>query len=355
MTSLGLLRRVLVARAHDAADLAHEGDALQVLRAVPAVDRHVERTADARVVERLLGRIEEDVELAHPARFLNRDLVAERLLQLIALLRREAAELGRDLPALQRVHHRRAREQHGAEPVEIGLARLVILLVALADPVRALDVLDEPERPAAEDVRAREVRVLLQLRRRIEAVPGAGEVLQHRRVGLAELEDHRVLVGGLDRRDVLEGGLAERDDPLGRLAQAVVGRLDVLRREGRTVVELDVLLQLERVGQLILRHLEARRRVRDHLRIVGGVELQERRVVRREPVDRGEARVGVAVVVGRLAEMANFERAALLRRLRQGRRGERDHGYRAEKHQGSHEHFSSLGFLNIQIFMHAAL
>ena len=71
------------------------------------------------------------VDLAHPRRLLDGDALLERCLQLRALARRDAAELGLDLAALQGGHHRLRLDEDGAEAVEIGLALVEVLVEAL--------------------------------------------------------------------------------------------------------------------------------------------------------------------------------------------------------------------------------
>ena len=131
-----------------------------------------------------------DQQIERPAQFLDADLVAHRLHQAVALGRRDAAELGQHLSALQRVEHGGGlQREHALEAVEIGQALLEVVLVALAGDVAALDVLDEDERPGAVDLGLRRVRIGGEVLRRVDAVPGRGEVLEHRGVHRLHLED----------------------------------------------------------------------------------------------------------------------------------------------------------------------
>src|SRR5229473_3872811 len=96
-----LARGKLVARSEKAANEAQDGGTLQDLGSFPAVDRERQRAAHARVVERLLLGIEDDDEAVEPRALLYRDLVTQRLHEAVAVARREAAEIGHDLTALQ--------------------------------------------------------------------------------------------------------------------------------------------------------------------------------------------------------------------------------------------------------------
>src|SRR5690348_3791136 len=99
--------------------------------------------------------------------------------------------------------------------------------------MRSLHMLDEAEGAAAEDGALGISRVFLQQPRGIDAVPGAGEGRQHRRIDFAKAEDDGPRAGRLDAFDVLEAGLADGDNARRRVPQAVIGRLHVLRSERR--------------------------------------------------------------------------------------------------------------------------
>ena len=174
-----------------------------------------------------------------PGALLHGDLVAQRADEPVAVDRGDAAEVGHDLAALQRVDQRRALREDGVEAVEIGQVRFEVVLEPLALPMRAGDVLDELERPGAHHVAHRERRVLLELDGAVDAVERVGEGVEQRAVRPLQVEDDTERIGRLDAVDVGDEALAHRDDALGRIAQAVVGRLHVLGGEGRAVVELD--------------------------------------------------------------------------------------------------------------------
>ena len=94
-----LADREIVARAKQSADVAHQRNLLQRLRALPTIDRERQRPAHARIVERLLLRVEAHDQAADPGRLDHHRLVAQRLHEAIAVGRRLAAELGQHLAA----------------------------------------------------------------------------------------------------------------------------------------------------------------------------------------------------------------------------------------------------------------
>ena len=327
LTQVLLADREFVAGAQHAADVPHQRDLLQRLRAFPAIDRQRQRAPHARIVEGLLLRVEAHDQAADPRRFDDDGLVAQRLHEAIPVRRRLAAELGQHLAAREGVDHRRAADEHRPVAVEVRLAGLEVAVELLADPVRAGLVLDERERAGAQDVALGELGIDLELGGAVDAVPRRGEARQHRRVGSRQLEHDRVRVGGVDAGDVLEGLLADRLHAGRRLAQPVVGRSHVLRRHRRPVVELDVAPELERVGEAVGRDGPRLGEIADDLRIVRGVELEQRRVVRAHRMEEGERRLRVAVVVRRLGADREHERAARLGRLREClRRPDGKHG-----------------------------
>ena len=177
-------------------------------------------------------------------------------------------------------------------------------------------MLGEGEGPGPHDVALGELRILLQLRRAVDAVPRAREVGQHRGIGLLQLEDDRQGIGRLDRCDVGIARLPDREHALRRIAQALVGRLDVLGGEGRAVMELDPLPQLEGVAQAVLGDRPRLGKVALERRVFRGVELEQRVVVRPHRMDERERGLRVAVVVGRLGAHRELEEPAGPRRLR---------------------------------------
>ena len=195
-------------------------------------------------------------------------------------------------------------------------------------------MLDELERAGAEHVPFREFRIRLQLRCTVDAVPGRGEVGQHRGVARLELEHDGLRIRRLDRRDVFVGCLADGHHALRRVADALVACLDVGRGHRRAVVELDARLEPEGVGEAVGRYLPGFGQVALHLRIVRLVEFQERVVVRPHRVDEGERGGAVAIIVRRLGADGELEHSAALGLLRlcaggQPAHGERDSSYRA--------------------------
>ena len=70
--------------------------------------------------------------------------------------------------------------------------------------------------------------------------------------------------------------------------------------------------QLERISAAIGRHIPRFGQIADHLRVVGRVELEQGRVMRRDRVQDGKGNICVAIVVVRLDEDRKFERATAL-------------------------------------------
>src|SRR5205807_804245 len=87
----------------DTADGAYQRDLRQIRSGVPAIERERQGPPHARIVERLLLVVRGDQPAAIPVAGLHRDLVAERLLQLVAHGRRKAAKLDRGAVAADRV------------------------------------------------------------------------------------------------------------------------------------------------------------------------------------------------------------------------------------------------------------
>ena len=209
---------------------------------------------------------------------------------------------------------RRAHEQ-GAVAVEVGLALVPVVRVALADPLRPLDVRDEREGPRAHDVRLVPVLVLRQDVGLVDPVPGRGEVQQQGRLGPLQAKAHRVRVGRLHHLHRGVGVLAQRLDPRGREDDPVVGGLDVLRRHLAAVVELHALVELEGVDQAVLGDRPGFGQVTDRLRpgLVERIHPHQRVVVRRGRVDEPEGLLLVRVVGGRLRGHHEHELAAIAR------------------------------------------
>src|SRR5436190_933043 len=158
----------------------------------------------ARIVERLLLCVEDDKQVGEPRALGCRDAVARDLGQLVALAWRHAAELGHDAAALQSLHDPRWRHELGLVALEIRLAGLEILLPTPRLPALALLVLHKHERAGAEHMRFRELWVLGQLHCTVDAVPGRGEIRQHRRIRPLQTEDDGQRVGRVYRRDGAE-------------------------------------------------------------------------------------------------------------------------------------------------------
>src|SRR6266550_3229957 len=156
---------------------------------------------------------------------------------MIALSWRHATELGHDPAALIGLHDRRAGDEIGLVAVEIGFAWLEILVPTLCVPALALGVLDKYERAGAENVSLWKLWVLGQLHGAVDAVPGRGEISQHRRVRPLQAKDHSQRVGCVDAADRAEIHLPRRDHAGRRVDDPLIARLDTGRAQSRAVME----------------------------------------------------------------------------------------------------------------------
>src|SRR5215469_4372387 len=66
-------------------------------------------------------------------------------------------------------------------------------------------------------------------------------------------------------------------------------------------MEQHVLAQLERVGEPVGRDIPALREIAHHLRIVGGVEFEQRGIMRDDRMNEDKREIGVTVIIGRLS------------------------------------------------------
>jgi hypothetical protein len=240
------------ARANHAAHRAQCRNLRQALAAAPAIDCEQQCFANADIVERRLLVVEQHEQIQRPARFFHAELVAHRGDHAVTLGGRDATEFGQYLTALQCVEHRRGlQREHAPVAIEIGQPLLEIIFVALAGDMAAFHMLNESERARSVDLASWRGRIGGKVLCRINRVPRTREVIEHRRIRGLQLEDDRVRIWSVDRIDVGERGPAVRNHPLWRIAQPVIGRLDVGRRECGPVVKLDALVQGERVGQLV--------------------------------------------------------------------------------------------------------
>ena len=240
---------------------------------------------------------------AVPRAFLDRDLRAEGLDEVVALRRGEAAELDVGaLPADGRYLGRRRGDEYGPVPVEIGLALVPVVGILPPHEVRAFHVLDKLERAGAHRVRLVPVYVLGENVRLVDEVEGRGHVDQERGLGPLEPEPHRLRVGRLDGLDHLVGPLASGDHAGRRKNDLVIACLDVARRHGAAVVKPDALAQLEGVGHGVRRNRPGLGQVgyRPRPGSVGGIDAQEGVVDGREGVDGAEGSLAVSVIGRRL-------------------------------------------------------
>ena len=186
------------------------------------------------------------------------------------------AELGHDFTSGQRVDHRCAGDEQRDIAVQMRFTFLKVAVEFFARPVRARHVLDKGKRSGAHDVAFRKTRVLLEFGRAIDAIPGAGEIGQHRGIRVFQTKHHGLRIRGVDRGDIGITLFAHRPRAGRRLADAVIGGLDVLRRKGRAIVKFDATAQLKGIGEAVLRHRPRLGKIADDLRIFFGVEFKQR-------------------------------------------------------------------------------
>ena len=220
--------------------------------------------ADPRIVERLLL-------VVHPGA-LDDALVEVRRRHALGFLRLARSDRVADAGIVdavaedRRAEFRRKRQDvKEFDAVEVRQPLVPVVRVLFHHPDLVLDPALALERSGAGNVDDAAQVALIVVQRLLahDAVPAAGEGRHHEAGGprLGQLEHHRLLVG---RRDLADGRKqrAARDHHAGRrLADAVVGRLHVLRREVRAVVELHALAQVESVGLAVLGDLPAVRQV----------------------------------------------------------------------------------------------
>ena len=249
--------------------------------------------ADPRIVQRLLLAV-------HPGSLDDR-LVEGRCRhagRLLSLARRHRID---DAAVVDAVRQQR-RAELGRErqrvveldAVEIGQPLVPVGRVLLHHPDFVLDAALALERAGAGNVdhAAQVVVVVLQRLLADDRVPAAGEGRHHEagRPRFGELEDHRLLVGRHDLAHRREQRTARDADAVGRLADAVVGGLDVLRREVGAVVERHALAQMEGVGLAVLGDLPAMGEIgNDGLAAVARIaphQVVEHAALRAQAVDR---------------------------------------------------------------------
>src|SRR5262249_40410054 len=118
-----------------------------------------------------------------------RDAVTQFFGELVSLRGGHAAELGHDAAGFISLYDPCCRHEKRLIAVEIGPAGLEIFLPPVSGPTLPLLVLDEDKRAGSEDMGLRELRVLGEFRGTIDAVPGRGEIRQHRRIGPLQMKN----------------------------------------------------------------------------------------------------------------------------------------------------------------------
>ena len=137
-----------------------------------------------------------------PVALLHRDLVAERLDELVARRGRHAAELDRGAVAADRLDpHRLLVGIDAGEAVEIRQPFVVIIGVPLALDRLADLVIDEFERAGAENVLLVPARVLVENLLLVDEIERVGERRQKRAGREFEMKDDGARVGRLDLVD----------------------------------------------------------------------------------------------------------------------------------------------------------
>ena len=329
------------ARHLDAGDLLHDGDPREVPRRLVAIERECQRATNALVVEGLAFLVHGHQRQAVPGALLHGDLRSERGDERIAVGRGETPELDvRAFPADGGHLGGVGVDEDGAIAVEVRAALVPVVGVLLADPVRALHVLDELEGPGAHHVRLVPADVPGQDVGLEDPVVGRGQADQERGLGPLEPKPHRVRVRRLDDFDGLVGPLAHGDDARGRRDDLVVAGLDVARGHDAAVVKAHALPQSERVRQPVRRDRPGLRQVRHRpgARPVGRVDAEQRVVVGRQRVDDAERALPVAVVRRRLRGHEEDQLAAGARLvLGEGGRPQRQDGERRGEQRGEEE------------------
>src|SRR5262249_58986933 len=105
-----------------------------------------------------------------------------------------------------------------------------------------------------------------------------------------------------------------------RVGDLLVGRLDVGGGQRRAVVELDVLTDLECIGQTVGRDLPFAGDVADDLRVAVRVDLEQGAVQRRHQLYGGEGILLVRVEARRIGADDGQEHAAVARAFRRADR-----------------------------------
>ena len=140
-------------------------------------------------------------------------------------------------------------------------------------------------------------------------------MIERGRIDALQLEHDGVGRRCLDRVDAFELSLARGGDALRRIAQTVERRLDVGGGQLAAVVEFHAGLQLEGVSEPIRRHRPGIGEIADDLGKVVGVVFEQRRIMRRQHLQRERGRGRMAIETRRLAFDDMPQNAAALRRL----------------------------------------
>ena len=298
------------------------GDLRQRGGAFPLVEREPQSAPHPDIVERLLLMVRGDQVRAVPVAFLHRDLVAQLLFQLVARRGRQAAKLHLGPVGADRVDPGRLlRRVERDKAVEVRLSLTVIIRVAIALDRLADFVAGEFERAGAHHILFVPVRVLRQRLLLVDERKRIGEGGEERRGGEFETENHGLRIRRVDLVDHREVFLPGAGDALRRVHDIFPVRRDIGCRQRRTVVEFDVLADLEGVSLAVigrLRHLGAqiahevgrRRRVRR-------VDPDQNAVKRRDGMQGREGRLAMPIEGRRRIGRDHIgEGAAALRRIR---------------------------------------
>ena len=210
-----------------------DGNPGEVLGALPAIQGERQGPAHAHVVEGLSLVVRRGEKHAVPVALLHGDVLAERGDEVVASLGREAAELDRRPVAADRLHAQAfLLGEDRLEAVEVGLAGVVVVGVALAlDEGAGLPLLED-ERAGAQHVLLVPVLVGVELRLLVDEVVGRGQRWDEGARRVLELEHHRLAVRGGNALHHVELGHAGARDALRREDDPLKGGVHVLRQSG---------------------------------------------------------------------------------------------------------------------------
>ncbi len=144
----------------------------------------------------------------------------------------------------------------------------------------------------------------------VDAVRRRGKIRQHRRFRPLQAKHHGQRIGRVDAADRSEIDLPRRRYAGRRMDNALIACVHIGRGQSPPVVKQNVRAQFEGVGLAIGRHIPGLCQIADDLRVVGRIEFEQRRIMRRYRVQKREGGVAVAIVIAGLDRRREFQRAA---------------------------------------------